>query len=217
MACVQNLNSRLTGQDPGGSWYYLGRSGTAGGPYTYNVAEAPSCDGGATLVQGNPAANTGAISCPTAINFDNAATGFHGFVYEVEVGSCSATAAVEIEVLDQPSPGIPPATQQYCTTDSAFTIWTLWSSAPGDVGTWDVSSTGTASLGYTAGATIDLDTFDPSAAGTGTYTFVHTVTTPGNTYPVNCADCTQTATITIEVIATPSAGTPSNITVCNNL
>ena len=219
-SCNKDLNAQLSGQDPGGSWYYRGVAATSGGALN-PPSNFPTCDGGTALLIGNPTGNVNAVSCPSTVCFDGADTGFHKFTYEVETGSCSATADIEIQVLDTPDPGTPPGTQTYCTADDAFTIWDLWSSAPAVAGTWKVSSTGLASPGYNdEGSASDItdDTFDPGAATPGTYTFIHTITVTNpssGTHPTNCAGCTQEATITISIVETPNAGTPSNITVCN--
>lgn len=121
-----------------------------------------------------------------------------GDVYTYITGSplCQESATVTINLQNAPFAGTATTTPQiYCTTDPAFSLFTLLATPPSATnGTW------TGPSGFT-GATLN-----PATATTGNYTY-----TMPNT---GCGGDTETIFITIE--SAPNAGNNATTTVCPN-
>ncbi|MDN5214093.1 gliding motility-associated C-terminal domain-containing protein [Fulvivirgaceae bacterium BMA12] len=170
---------------------------TPAGPFCVNAAAA-------NLVAATPGGlwvGTGIID---AINgtFDPAVAGVgtHTITYQVTDGNgCVGTDTEDIVVNPLPDPGTD-ATIDVCKNDNAVDLFAALGGTPDAGGTWNDDD---ASGGLTGAI------FDATVGGvTGglTYNFTYTVTNVG------CAPAT--ATVSVNVIAEPNAGTGSTGTAC---
>ena len=189
MACSFDLYAQLGGTpDSGGLWTQTG------GPQSV----PPSLT--------NPQLGT--------VDFTGALAGAYTYDYIVGTAPCDDTSTVTITVAEGAEAGIG-ADTILCDSDaSVYTLYNFLGGTPDVDGTW--SGTGTTSPGYSAGgATPTDDTFQPSTAGVGKWTFVYTVNHGDTSTPAGCDNCIDTATIVITVTAAADAGTGVSLTVCN--
>ncbi|MDN5202572.1 gliding motility-associated C-terminal domain-containing protein [Fulvivirgaceae bacterium BMA10] len=136
------------------------------------------------------------------IDLTTVTAGTYRFLYAVTgTAPCvDATAIVTANVNDQPDAGAD-NTVNACETDNAFDLFASLTGTPDAGGAWtDLDGSG----GTITGNDIDL-----TAVAPGTYRFLYTVT---GTAP--CIDAT--ATVTVNVIAAPDAGTDNTVNVCNS-
>ncbi|HET8859692.1 gliding motility-associated C-terminal domain-containing protein, partial [Marivirga sp.] len=159
----------------------------------------------------NTGAGTGSgdvLDGPTGIVDYTAATA-GTYVYEYEIAATAtcpgATSTVTITVEEAPSAGT--ATDiTLCNTESAFDLFVQL--ADEDTGgDWVLETTGTGTGAVFVGATTD-GIIDFTAATAGTYNYTYTVAATAI-----CPADSETVQITIE--EAPSAGTPTDATVCS--
>jgi hypothetical protein len=224
MACPKNLRTDLlTGANTGGAWTYNGFNANIGAtpaaptvypqvagtaiPLNLNNSAAPVIPGG-----DNPSVTT-----------DAADIGFHFFTYNVAIGDCTDSQVVILQVLPAVDAGAD-FNLSLCENGSSVVIYDEWvtngTNPPLNIAGTTEWASASASSAYVPGSTADDitdDTFDPSLAAIGTYTYVFTVSATGQEsgYTINCTDCTKTATVTISVVQAPVAGTAQTIAVCN--
>ncbi|MCB0767717.1 MAG: gliding motility-associated C-terminal domain-containing protein [Flavobacteriales bacterium] len=177
---------------------------------TINVAQPPNAggDGGTTLcatstsfdlitaLSGSPDAG-GVWSGPSPViggSFDPASMTVGLYTYTV-IGAApcpSASAGVEVNVVDEPDPG-GPGFVTICATDDAVDLFTWIEGTPDAGGVWS----GPSSL--TDGS------FDPAVHTAGIYTYTLTVPPP----------CTSASTtVTVDVVQPPDAGADGAIVLC---
>ena len=204
MACTITLFNYLGGPpQTGGTWVL-----TSGGPVDLSV------NGGATSTysNGNPIGVTHTVT----IGVNDTAAGTYVFTYTVGSSPCDDTATVTVTVVDGAVAGTS-NTYTYCSSDGADkNLYSLlgMSPTPATDGVW--SGIGTTASGYVAGTASGTDnTFNPMAAGVGTYPFTYTVDNGDGTTPGGCDNCVDTAELTINVVAAGNAGTDGNVTLCN--
>lgn len=202
------LRSRITGEDAGGVWSYLGHSATLEGTYTVGS------DNPGSLAGDNPTANL--------LSFTS---GFHKFRYCVtdasllecsdcedviiQVASCSCdisagTAETGVKACNE-NDSTTRSLRDHLTGETAGGSWTY-------IG-YSVNDTTYGSGGTNPGTlTGDNPTVDFNGSVLGFYKFRYCVTDPDL---IDCSDCED---LIIQVVACPcttSAGTPQDATTCN--
>lgn len=226
MACAislldrMNLNPGLSGViATGGVWTFTSTT-NGSNDLTVSLNGAPNI----TVV---PGVVIGSTDNPS-LNFDGSADADYVFTYTTGGGgACQDDATLTVTVAAGVTAGVDFSTT-LCTVVSEnrnlYDILTggngLTGPGAGSVtipgsgitGVW--TGTGISSPGYSAGAgVVTDDTFNPSLATVGTYTFTYTV---DRTTAVDCLNCQDTATITFIVSDAPYPGLDSTVTVCSS-
>lgn len=198
MACPKYLRTDLnpTAQQ-GGTWTYIGYSSNSPtGPFTATpTPPLVAVAAGGTLVGDNP-----------LVNPASASAGFYQFRYDIDRPPCTPSQAfITLQVQSAANSGTD-FSLTLCTSEGTLSLATLFNTNAGTVQASTISITGNAPIGPAPNFTFDL-----VAAGAGTYTFTRTVTRiPQEGFVLDCADCTDSSTATIEVLDNGVAGIPVN-------
>ncbi|MFN8349900.1 MAG: PKD domain-containing protein [Flavobacteriales bacterium] len=230
-----DLFASLGGAQPGGSWSFNGSphgnsfdpSVDAGGQYTYVVTGTAPCpnDQAEVIVSVNQQPDAGAdgatILCISSPSIDLFAElggapeaggtwtfggATHGnvftpgsdlpgtYIYTVTGAAPCPTdqATVDVTVTAQPDPGTN-GTTTVCASDGTFDLFTVLGGTPDLGGTWSAN-------GAPHG-----NTFVPGTDAPGVYTYTITVPPP-------CANVS--ATVTVDVVQPPDAGTDGDALLC---
>ena len=241
--CEDAAPVNLVGNPTGGTWIGTGITDGAAGTFdpavagaglhviTYEVTDVNGCEGSATAninvnalpmvtitpagpfcvnaapvnLTGNPTGGTWigpGITDGANGTFDPsvAGQGSHIITYEVTDGSgCTGSVTENIDVNPLPDAGTD-VTTDVCQSNNAFDLFAALGGTPQAGGTWNDDD---GSGGLTGSV------FDATVAGVtagNTYNFTYTVTGTG---------CTPaTATVSVNIIAQPTAGTGSTGTAC---
>jgi len=191
MACTFNLFDRLTGTpQTGGTW-----SKDGGNPQDVVLT-------GAHLGTFDP---SGLV------------LGTYTFTYSVGAVPCDDTADVVVTVNATAVAG-DDVSKTYCTTDTTqYNLYNLITGSPDSDGDWQAGTSGVTSAGYddNSTSTVTDDTFQPSLVAEGTYVFIYNVNHGDGNTPPGCDSCTDSSTLTINVVATGDAGGNGVATACN--
>lgn len=228
--CPIILSSFLSGNDGGGHWLYAGFSTTNPGtdPALSAFGAGPVTINGTVYNQGDEVpAGTGTLDNPQAIDTTGSTEGFYGFTYQTIPGDtladcgtanyCGDCATVVVEVVSKKDAGTD-GIATYCQSQAVLSLFSLLGGTPDTDGNWALTSGNPGASAYTLSADDNgqNDTFNPQNSTEGNFVFTYTVTSTDSQGNVPaCPDCTQTATVTITVVAAGNAGTPSTVTVCN--
>ena len=243
MACCVELYSQFGSPTipAGGAGYFIYtgfNTSATGTPANPTVAPYVTAGGITTTIGTGTSGNTstalytcigGGGTCQQEVCFEDdtgsnpSDYGFHFFEYIASTDTdndpltgCESTpVTLIIENIEAANPGTPAAVTYCSNENSEINIFNLLGTTSGTAPAWksgSYSGTGFTDQGNT---NITDDTFNPSVAGNGTYTWTHELTSTG-AYPSSaCPSCTQEAVVTITVTDAPSPGVPANITVCN--
>lgn len=205
MACLKSLlTDFLSGADAGGVWTYTGPQ-----PITVTITGL----GPTVLNPGDvidPGNDDPELDFETITGLACGSTYPNAFTYTVTSGNCEDTAVVPLDIECPPDAGGPDIELDFCESDSPIVLFDQIGGSPDTTGVW--SGTGTANPGYDAqGAGPEDDTFDPGASGVVSgLVFTYTVSSTATDCP--CLD--SVVNITINVAATPEAGTPATASIC---
>jgi len=209
MACTYNLRTALGGSpQTGGTW-------SPGHPNSGDCAD---------LINTNPQSVTITGGELGTIDASGIIAGEYEFTYVVGSAPCQGCATVTVTVEDGAFIDATLTSKTYCTDDDTdYVLFEEFFNPGTDTdGAW--TGGGTSSAGYKGnGVTVGAgtptnpqdDTFNPSDAGVGSYTFIYTVNHGDGTTPGGCTNCVQSQTITIVVTAAGNAGTDGAVTLCN--
>jgi valyl-tRNA synthetase len=193
-----DLNTLLSGADPGGSWS-AGPVVSAAGAYTYTVNTPCGSDAATFTIAVTPLLSAGA---------DNAAT------------ICSGTTVDLNTLLSGADPGGSWSAGPVVSTSGVYT-YTVTNACSNDVSSFTVNVTSTPTAGSDAstsicgGTSIDLNTLLSGADPGGSWSSGPIVSAAGAyTYTVNTACGSDAATFTIAVTPLLSAGADNAATIC---
>ena len=235
MACNVNLLNRLTGEDTGGYFVYLGYSTTSQIPANSNN---DNCFGITTpLTAGDPndpytatPANDIGLTAHTAItgspspSFEGVTPGFYGFMYivgdtdnngQIDGTECGDVECFEIEVIASPADMVATNLDPVCEADLPITNLDVTAQLVPYIagGTWTV--TGASGINITDPTNVTI----PDTVNAGTIFFNYDIDasdlTSVHTADPNCDDCSATYNISLVITAQTTAGTGTSIAVCN--
>lgn len=202
----------MAGATPGGTWTFDGfNSTTQAGPFGAGGTTPP------TLVGDNP-----------ELNFNGYVVGFYKFTYEVEVGECTDTGSVIIQVVRKVCTPVN-VNLEYCVGESG--VLNAYTALGVTFGTacFIPNPGGLLSVGADVVDPSDINmvdrTIDMTGYGVGSYAIQVNFIKSGESpqFEMDCEGCviTHSATINISIIDCEdpcedvSAGDPENLTICN--